>query len=94
MYKIKNQRPTHVYVLQMGDTDFYRIGITNNRSKGCRYKILQHGNPYKLKEIFYEYHGSYARNIEKLLLSVLCRYRVRNSDWLNVERQILDEYLS
>jgi hypothetical protein len=88
-------KSTHVYILQMGDFDIYRVGITNDKSKSTRYRVLQHGNPYKLKEIFYEYYGPiYAPILEKMLIRALRRYKMDSNDWFYVKREVLDNFIS
>jgi hypothetical protein len=75
-----------VYIIQAGDTKYYKIGITSG-SIGKRLDSLQTGNHLKLNII----HTYYSNNINKLEKELHERYSDKRSigEWFILEDTIL-----
>lgn len=78
-----------LYILQNGDTNQYKIGITNNLNR--RLKQLQSGCPYDLKVIKIWTHydrkviAKYERVLHKFFTKCGCRIR-NNGEWFILTR--------
>ncbi len=91
----KNAQPSVVYILQMGEFDIYRVGMTTFQRKKDRFRILQHGNPYKLKCVFIQEFGPIiAPIVESMLLIKLHKYKGQTNDWFHVSYDKIIEIIS
>ena len=89
-----NNASTIVYIVHMGDFDLYKVGITSPERMKDRLRVLQRGNPFKLKYIFTEYHGpEYTPMVERILLRSLKPYQTDIKEWFFVSKDILNEFI-
>lgn len=81
--KEQNRIDSFVYVIQMSNTPYYKIGIAKDVNK--RIKTLQAANPLKLSIVLC-YYVSDAYSVESNLHSQFYRHRI-NGEWftLNVD---------
>lgn len=78
-----------MYILQNGDTQEYKIGITNNLNK--RMATLQTGCPNELKivKLFTHYNRRTIEKYERVLhrYFTMCGCRIRpNGEWYNLRK--------
>lgn len=75
-----------VYLLQAGDTDHYKIGITSGQARG-RKSALQTGNPLPLRICFWIqlWDEHQAREVERKVLDFVGDFR-KNGEWFEWPR--------
>ena len=90
----KYNKPTMVYIVQMGDQNIFRVGITTPNRRKDRLRVLQHGNPYKLRVVFAQEVGEdIAPIMETMFHTKLRKYRAEVNDWFHVDLKTIHEVL-
>ena len=92
MKKIKFLQKSYqiMYLIQMGDTNYYKIGITDNINR--RWYQLQCGNPLPLKVLAMWGHTQrkiiqkYELNLHRILTKQGQRVRA-NGEWFNLTQE-------
>lgn len=79
-----------VYVLRLGDTDYFKVGVTQDMVK--RLASLQTGSPFELSVVrLYETDAAYK--LEQDVHSLLKAYRVRN-EWFFCDLSVITHVFS
>lgn len=77
----------YVYIIRMGDTEFYKIGYSNNPDS--RLITLQNANPYTL-EFVLKKRTVYAKKLETLLHQTYKDKQVKN-EWFKFTEKEIEE---
>lgn len=93
LFKNSKKAIQMLYIIQMGDTEYYKIGITDNINR--RLAQLQCGNPFNLKMIYYW--GHTQRKVIKKYERVLHKYFIKQEkrtetakEWFKLDKEDLE----